>query len=265
MYTIGEFSRLSHVSSRMLRHYDKLGLLRPALTDPDNGYRYYDATQRSTLAQIETLKEYGFTLTEIRDLLLLPQARLAQRIHAKRLAAYGRLHDLRQTLRRMEDDILRMEGRTMAQEKYSVIVMNIPAQRVFGLRRTINISQIHELFQELRREMAARGLRQAGATQTLYHCKEFSYDSVDVEAQIQVDGQHEEVRDIPAQLCIATTHLGPYEEVNQAYQAIQGYFAEHSEYQVCGPTIERYLKDETMTEDPETYETGILFPVRIVQ
>lgn len=40
MLTIGEFSRLSHVSPRMLRHYDALGLLRPE-TVGDNGYRYF--------------------------------------------------------------------------------------------------------------------------------------------------------------------------------------------------------------------------------
>ena len=40
---IGEFSKLSRVSVRMLRHYDEIGLLKPAETDPWTDYRYYRA------------------------------------------------------------------------------------------------------------------------------------------------------------------------------------------------------------------------------
>jgi hypothetical protein len=39
MFSIGEFSRLGGVSVRTLRHYDEIGLLRPATVDPDTGYR----------------------------------------------------------------------------------------------------------------------------------------------------------------------------------------------------------------------------------
>lgn len=81
MFTIGEFSRLSHVSSRMLRHYDAIGLLCPAHTGAENGYRYYDAAQLPILLQIENLKSYGFTLAQITVLLTLPREELVQRIH----------------------------------------------------------------------------------------------------------------------------------------------------------------------------------------
>ena len=50
MYTIGAFSKLSHVSARMLRHYDAIGLLRPPMDG--HRYRYYDEDQLSTLIQI---------------------------------------------------------------------------------------------------------------------------------------------------------------------------------------------------------------------
>ena len=41
MLKIGEFSKLSRVSVRMLRHYDEIGLLKPAETDRFTDYRYY--------------------------------------------------------------------------------------------------------------------------------------------------------------------------------------------------------------------------------
>jgi DNA-binding transcriptional MerR regulator len=261
MLTIGAFSRLSHVSSRMLRHYDALGLLIPAHTNAENNYRYYDETQLSTLLQIETLKGYGFTLAQILELLALPQDELAKRIHTRRLKAYEELNDLRRTLRRMEDDILKMEGKTMAQDKYHVIIMNTPPQRVFGMRKTISIAEVHDLFQALLEEMRQKGLARTGATQLIYHSKTFSYENMDAEAQVQVSGDADGVQEIPEQLCAVTTHIGPYDSIKYAYDAVCGWLAQHPEYQMSGPPIERYLKDEGSVSSPEDLETGILFPV----
>ena len=67
MLKIGDFSKLSRVSVRMLRHYDEIGLLRPAETDPANGYRYYSAAQLETAERIRVLKDRGFGLSVIGD------------------------------------------------------------------------------------------------------------------------------------------------------------------------------------------------------
>jgi DNA-binding transcriptional MerR regulator len=52
MFSIGEFARHGRVSVRMLRHYDAIGLLRPASVDPDSGYRFYRAGQLAELNRI---------------------------------------------------------------------------------------------------------------------------------------------------------------------------------------------------------------------
>ena len=95
MYTIGAFSKLSHVSARMLRHYDAIGLLRPAHVDPDTAYRYYDEAQLSTLIQIETLKSYGFSLSQAAQLLPLGEQELSRRIRRRRVEAHRELEELR--------------------------------------------------------------------------------------------------------------------------------------------------------------------------
>ena len=69
MFSIGEFSRLGGVSVRTLRHYDEIGLLRPATVDPDTGYRGYSADQLGQLNRIMALKELGLSLTQARRLL----------------------------------------------------------------------------------------------------------------------------------------------------------------------------------------------------
>ena len=74
MLTIGEFSRLSRVTPRMLRHYDALGLLHPEAIG-ENGYRYYRQEQLSALVRIQWPKDYGFSLQEVGLLLALEDSR----------------------------------------------------------------------------------------------------------------------------------------------------------------------------------------------
>ena len=65
MLKIGEFSKLSRVSVRMLRHYDEIGLLKPAETDRFTDYRYYREDQLPTMCRITSLKDMGFSLADI--------------------------------------------------------------------------------------------------------------------------------------------------------------------------------------------------------
>src|SRR5215470_3770406 len=62
---IGEFARLTKVSVKMLRHYDRIGLLRPARVDESTGYRYYTATQLPRLNRILLLRDLGFGLRDV--------------------------------------------------------------------------------------------------------------------------------------------------------------------------------------------------------
>ena len=77
MLRIGDFSRLARVTIKTLHHYDEAGLLRPAHVDAQTGYRYYTATQLETLRRILLLKDLGFTLEEIRELLRAELGELA--------------------------------------------------------------------------------------------------------------------------------------------------------------------------------------------
>ncbi|MEV6851177.1 MerR family transcriptional regulator [Actinoplanes sp. NPDC051411] len=95
MFTIGDFAGLGRVSVRMLRHYDTIGLIRPAHVDPHSGYRYYTAAQLRVLNRVIALKDLGFTLqqvkamiedkiesTELRGMLRLRRTELAAQVEA---------------------------------------------------------------------------------------------------------------------------------------------------------------------------------------
>src|SRR5215469_14733707 len=84
-YRIGEFAVLGGVSTKTLRFYDEIGLLRPASVDPRTRYRFYLAQQLEDLASILALKEIGVPLAEVRNL-------------TRKAAAGGSLNDRREML-----------------------------------------------------------------------------------------------------------------------------------------------------------------------
>ena len=69
MLKIGDFSKLSRVSIRMLRHYDEINLLKPIKVDDVTGYRYYSEEQLLVMARIHVLKDMGFGLSVVREAL----------------------------------------------------------------------------------------------------------------------------------------------------------------------------------------------------
>lgn len=65
---IKEISKLTNISVRMLRHYDKIGLLKPSFREA-NGYRCYNRQDLEKLEQIVALKYLGLNLNTIKDIL----------------------------------------------------------------------------------------------------------------------------------------------------------------------------------------------------
>lgn len=72
---IGEFAKRNAVTVRALHHYEQMGLIAPDRVDKDTGYRYYRPGQGARLQLIATLKQLGFSLSEIAGLLAGPVVR----------------------------------------------------------------------------------------------------------------------------------------------------------------------------------------------
>ena len=98
MFSIGEFARHGRVSVRMLRHYDAIGLIRPACVDAATGYRFYQASQLDELNRVIALKDLGFTLQQV-------QAILEEKVSAAELRGMLRLRraEIQATHRRRDD------------------------------------------------------------------------------------------------------------------------------------------------------------------
>ena len=70
MLKIGEFSKMSKVTIKALRYYEKEGLLTPKYIDNYNGYRYYESSQLISISKIITLKQLGLSIEEIKRIII---------------------------------------------------------------------------------------------------------------------------------------------------------------------------------------------------
>jgi DNA-binding transcriptional MerR regulator len=100
---IGRFSRLTGLSVKALRHYDELGLLRPAAVDPQTGYRSYSSAQVGRAETIRTLRRLELPLDDISMLLESDDPALVRQVlvdHQRRTA--GRASRLNWILQRLQ-------------------------------------------------------------------------------------------------------------------------------------------------------------------
>lgn len=188
MLKIGEFARLAQVTVKALRYYDSRGLLRPDHIDRFTGYRYYALEQLPRLNRILALKDLGFTLDQIDQILNeeLPAAELRGMLrlrHAK----------LQQEVLAEQARLARVEARLKAIEHegclptYPVVLKQLPAQHVLGIRQVLPAyGDTADLFRELRHIVRQADLAQdaLGPYIGLYYEPMGSDQGVDVEVAI---------------------------------------------------------------------------------
>lgn len=112
MYTIGEFAAHGRVSVRMLRHYDEIGLLRPARVDERTGYRFYASAQLGSLVRLVELRELGCGLDEIGEVLSADDemAALREVLLRRRAALEASIAADRRRIERIGERLRRLEG-----------------------------------------------------------------------------------------------------------------------------------------------------------
>lgn len=122
MFKIGEFARISHTSPKMLRHYDQLGLLRPANIDERTNYRYYTLEQLEQIQRIRTLAEVGFTLKQIHCILHQnPSAKVFEDLlYSKRAELEGKLHQVQTQLEKLNNHIEQWKQQEVIMSTYEI-------------------------------------------------------------------------------------------------------------------------------------------------
>ena len=123
MLKIGEFSKLSHLTVKALRFYEKEGILLPASTDKWTGYRLYETAQLEAAASVKAYRQLGLSIEEIRAIQAGADVRQLLTEKAKALTEEKRVIDSRLSIIHHM-----LEDREM---KYQVTEKIIPLATVF--------------------------------------------------------------------------------------------------------------------------------------
>jgi DNA-binding transcriptional MerR regulator len=136
-YRIGEFAELGGVSSKTLRHYEKLGLLRPAAVDARTHYRCYAATQLRDLASILALRDLGLSLPEIRAFLARSSTRSGRRSLLLRLrqSTQHKIEKATESLAHIDAVLDQFDNQPDAWVRpIPVIIKHVPTMRMVSIR-----------------------------------------------------------------------------------------------------------------------------------
>lgn len=265
---IGEFSQLMQVTVKTLRHYEQIGILKPCEVDQWTGYRYYKLTQMQQLQSIRYLKDVGFSLDEIREMMennsLVPGIeQLESKIHACEeelkilLARRERLHQMVDSQRKLN-----------SMDKISI--QELPEIIVASHRETIpNYEAVGPMcVNVIGPEMQRLGCKcpPPGYCFTIEHNKEYSPTDIDIEYCEQVEEmgtdseiiQFKKLDAVKSVLC--NKHYGPYDRFYQSYTEVFKYI-EKEGYRIVGNPRCCYVDGIWNQEDPEKWLSIIQVPV----
>jgi DNA-binding transcriptional MerR regulator len=267
MFKIGEFSKLSHVTVKTLRYYDRIGLLQPAEVDRFTNYRYYSASQLPRLNRILALKGLGLSLDEIGRLLEddLPPEQIRGMLRLKQVEIQERLDQEQARLVRVEQRLRQIE-REETMPSQEVALKDVPSQAVASVRDVIpTYGDVDQLFGEIFAYLGQHRLNPIGPPASIYHDPEFREQDVDVEVVVPVaapvpEGERVNGRELRGGEMACVFHQGSYETIGGTYGQVMGW-VENNDYRITGPPREIYIKGPESGDDPSTYMTEIQVPV----
>lgn len=273
MYKIGDFSKLGQVSTRMLRHYDQLGLLVPNQTDKWTGYRYYTVEQLARLNRIIALKELGFSLEQIAHLLDSHQPPDAQQLRGMLLLRQGELEQellVKQMQLREVESRLRQIEQEGQPSPYEIVVKGLEPVAVAAVRQVVpHLAQMNfyclRLYQTLYAELAAAGIRPLAPEITLYHTDEYRETDVEVETAVVIPTTYSQpphterltCRELPpADLAAALIYEGSFNDITGAVLELLRWIGLHR-HVPAGPLRELHLSGPAHVNGV-TVETAVI-------
>lgn len=270
MLKIGDFSKLSRITIRMLRHYDEIGLLVPQSIDDFTGYRYYSEAQLPLANRVNALKDMGFGLSVISEILKTydnPQA-LKQYLMLKQSEMKEQAEKTGRQQLLLETTINRL-GKDETIMEYNVTLKEMPQRYVASLRKVIPAyDKEGMLWEQMMRETAPQNVQYANPCNSLavYHDEGYKENDVDVEVQISVRGIYENTENVvfktvPAALIASATYKGSYEQITAANHAVANWVRDNN-YEFNGAMFSIYHVSPAQTQNPDELVTEVCYPVQ---
>jgi len=224
MLNIGEFARLGEVSVRMLRHYDDLGLLRPAQVNEWTGHRRYEVRQLADLNRIVTLKQLGFSLQQVGGLLRdgIDAAELRGMLRLRRAELEQQVHDTRHRVAQIDARLRLIESENAMSEEH-VVVKHVEPMRIAALSDVTRFgASVEDIFVQACEGIDAAGLPRTSPVGWFVPEETTSEDAVRVHAGFATTGDVPgmEIVTVPPADVASVIHRGPMTAIGHAHQTL---------------------------------------------
>ena len=270
MIKIGDFSKLARISIRMLRHYDEIGLLTPRYTDELTGYRYYSEDQLPVAGRIAALRDMGFGLSAIAEILRCyddPQ-KLAAFLAVRKAEIVAEAEETGRRLLLLDTAIKRLRKDEHAMQ-YSVTCKTLPERSVASVRQIIPAyDQESILWTTMMEETAALHLQfdESCYSLAIFHDEGYKDANVDVEIQSVVKGaypntEHVVFKTVPAVEIASATYKGSYEQLTAVNHAVATWVNDNG-YEFDGAMFCIYHVSPAQTQNPDELVTEVCCPIK---
>ncbi|MCR5702946.1 MAG: MerR family transcriptional regulator [Lachnospiraceae bacterium] len=266
MLKIGEFSKLSRVSIRMLRHYDDIGLLKPAEIDEFTGYRYYREDQLFVIGRITSLKDMGFALADITKILdsyddkekmdafLSERQKELMKISQETEYKLMLLDTARKRLRKEQNMSYDVTVKTIPERYAATVQMVVPHYEDEGM-----------LWGTMRAECKTLTPAEPCLAAAEFLDDEFKEENVEIIAWMTVKGSHSDTehvkfKTLPAVKVASCIVKGSYDQIGEAYATVVSWIKANG-YKMNGHMFNIYHVSPAQTQNPDEYVTEVCFPV----
>lgn len=268
MFKIGEFSRLTQVSVRMLRYYDEMGLLKPELIDNNSGYRYYSANQIPLLQKIVLLRDLDFTVKEIKEgLSHWHNDEFSKILEAKKQQIADKIEIEKKRYEKLEAALSDIVTDNLTAH-CNIIMKSVPAFDCISLRRIVpNYYCEGQLWQELSQYVNEHHISVQPNGVTFFYDVDHKENDVDIEVCILTDVKGEDdgyfkYRHVPKADKMACVMIyGSYDNIGKGYEEFAKWLDNHKPYEMLTPTRQICHIGPMDTDDPKQYLTEIQIPI----
>ena len=262
MLKIGEFSKLSHLTVKALRFYEKEGLLKPASVDEWNSYRFYETSQLETAAKIKSYRQLGLSIEEIKAVFAGMDVK---EILQEKISALTEEKHLIESRLSIINSI--MEDKEM---KYQVTEKVIPEEIVYTAETTLkNYSDIMQWIPSVGQECLELNPGMKCSEPPYAFCDYLEGANKETDIRIRhneavtafgKENEHIRFKVLPGTKVLSIYHKGSYAAIGEAYSFLVKY-AEQNGYTAAGLARECYIDGIWNKESEEDWLTEIQLPI----
>lgn len=281
MFRIGEFSKLTQVSVRMLRYYDEAEIFVPEYVDPMTGYRMYTTSQIKILKRILFLRDIGFSIAQMKEMINAweDDTVVEQALVHRMEQIQENIKQEKAMLARIQSALYDMKHQSL-ESNLQVTIKRIPSYPIISYRSVVENYYCEENLwkafgEELTREKLSRLFACPGFS--IYHEQEVENEvctetGIDMEVCLILP-EEEITKDLTGKLLYSHSKelanaacffvYGSFENIDGAYQQFAIWLEQHPQYQMLGECRQIVHKGPAECENPKDYVIELQVEINI--